>query len=462
MKAERNRQFAKDILVYGIGNIGNKFLVFLLFPVLTFFLEREELGYYDISLEAILFLLPVVTLQMRESTFRLLIDARDATYRKHILTTTFFIEGTVFAIVLVIACIIPFFFTIRYFPLIIASIYAYTLYELYLQAVRAVYSSTRYVIVSCISSVLTVAMVALFYFVFKRGIEALFIGNIISRMAAILIIEIPRRQIVRDLSFRFFKRACIREIFQYSLPMMWTAIAYGFIVLSGKYVVNYYLGTENNGLLAPAQKYMSIMIILGTSFHQAWQVTAVNNYKERGSEKFFSEVFNKYAVALCLLVVCISFGLRSFKSILMGPVFYPSVDLIYVYCVSTVFFCLACFLEINYQCTKQTSKILFSMVSCAILSFPLTIVLTKYYGLTGMITALAIAYVYLFIFRYFQTKSILPVRINKEFFPAIILLATGGIIFYCTHNRITDYSVLGISSLLLLYYLLMIKKRMTV
>ena len=459
---ERNKQFAKDILVYGIGNIGNKFLVFLLFPVLTFFLAREELGYYDISLEAILFLLPVVTLQMRESTFRLLIDARDASYRKHILTTTFFIEAIIFAIVLVIASVIPFFFAIRHFPLIIISIYAYALYELYLQAVRAVYSSTQYVIVSSISSVLTVTMIALFYFVFKRGIEALFIGNIISRLSAIVITEILRGQIVRDLSFRFFKKVYIKEIFQYTIPMMWMAIAYGFIIISGKYVVNYYMGTENIGILAPAQKYMSIMIILGVSFHQAWQVAAVNNYREKGSERFFSEVFNKYTVALCLFTLCISFGLRSFKSILMGPAFYPSVDLIYIYCVSAVFFCLASFLEVTYQCTKQTSKVYFSMVSCAVLSFPLTIVLTKYFGLTGMITALTIAYIYLFIFRYFQTKSILPVRINKEFFPAIILLVTGGIIFYQTSNRMVDYVVLTVSSLLLIYYLLIIKKKMTI
>ena len=458
MKAERNRKFAKDILVYGIGNIGNKFLVFLLFPVLTFFLERHELGYYDISLEAILFLLPVVTLQMRESTFRLLIDTNDDSYRKHILSTTFFVEGVVFVIVLAIASLTPFFFTIRCFPLIIASIYAYSLYELYLQAVRAVYSSTQYVIVSCISSVLTVTLVLLFYFVFKRGIEALFIGNIISRISAIIIIEIPRRQIVRNLSFHYIKNKYIKEIFKYSIPMMWTAFAYGFITLSGKSIVNYYLGTESNGILAPAQKFMSIMIILAVSFHQAWQVTAVNNYKEHGSDRYFTSVFNKYTVALCLLVVCISFGLRSFKSILLGEIYHQSIDLIYVYCVSAVFFCLACFLEITYQCAKQTGKILFSMVSCACLSFPLAIVLTKYFGLTGMISAHAIAYVYLFIFRYFQTKSILPVRVKKDFFIAILLLVTGGIVFYNIHDSMVDYIVLFVASLLFLYYFLMIKK----
>ena len=460
MKSERDKTFLKDIGVYGIGNIGNKFLVFLLFPVLTFFIGRDELGYYDISLEAILFLLPVITLQMRESTFRLLLDRNDESYRKHILSTTFFIECIVFVILLFIASFVPLFFTIRYYPLIILSVCVYSLYEIYIQAVRTVYTSTRYVIVSFISSFLTVALTLLLYFVFKRGVESLFIGNIIARLSALLIIEIPRREIIRNISLHYFKREYIKEIFQYAIPMMWTALAFGFISSPGKYIVTHFLGTDANGVLAIAQKYMSPLFMLCVTFHLAWQVTAVKNYKERGSVDYFSAVFNKYAFTLGLIVVGISFGVRSFKSILMGPDFYQSADLIYLYCVSTVFYGLALFFEVTYQCTKQTSKIVYSIVSCAVLSFPLTVILTACFGLTGMITALAISFAYLFIFRYFQTKSALPIRLRKDFFLSLLLMTTGGIIFYCTNNRIVDYIVLFITALLLLYFVLELKKKL--
>lgn len=458
MKIERNRQLAKDIAIYGIGNIGNKFLVFLLYPVLSFFLERNELGYYDISLEAVLFLLPVVTLQMRESTFRLLIDNNDASYRKHILSTTFFIEGILFALVLVAASLLPFFFSIRYLPLIVLSIYVYSLYEIYLQAVRAVYTSTQYMLISFISSFLTVASTFLIYFVFRKGIEALFIGNIIARLSAMIIIELPRRQIVSSLSVRFFKRAFVSEIFRYTIPMMWSALAFGIITSSGKYIATYFLSADANGILALAQKYMSPIMILGLTFNQAWQVTAVKIYREPRSEQFFSEVFNKFTFVVCLLVVGISFGLRSFKSILLGENFYQSADIIYVYCFSAVFFCLSFFMEIIYQCTKQTNKILYSSVTCAILSVPLSIVLTKNFGLTGMIAGLSFSYFYLFAFRYFQTKKIMPIRFKLDFFLSIVVLVAGGIIFYSSHNKIVDYAVLTITTLLMLYYFYALSK----
>ena len=160
MSLERNKRLAKDIAIYSVGIIGSKFLAFLLFPVLTFFAAREEFGYYDIALEVVLFILPLSTLVMRESTFRLLIDSNDETYKKHILSTTLFIEVIVFVFILVLASLLPFFFTIRYLSLIILSIYIYSLYEIYVHAVRSVYSPTHFVQVSVITSFFTLTFVS--------------------------------------------------------------------------------------------------------------------------------------------------------------------------------------------------------------------------------------------------------------------------------------------------------------
>jgi len=459
MSLERNKRLAKDIAIYSVGIIGSKFLAFLLFPVLTFFAAREEFGYYDIALEVVLFILPLSTLVMRESTFRLLIDSNDETYKKHILSTTLFIEVVVFIIILIIASILPFLFTIRYLTLIILSIYIYSLYEIYIQAVRSVYSSTHFVLINLITSFFTLTFVFLFYFVLKRGlIEALFVGNILSRTLGMLIIELPRRRITGCLSLSAVTKKYIKEIFNYSLPLLGTAIAFAIITSTGKFVVNYLYGNEYSGILGASQKYMVVLLILGTAFYQAWQVTAVKHFKAQGSEKFFSEVFNKYAVTLGLLVLIISFGLRSFKGLLIGSAYHQSIDLIFVYCISSVFFCLSLFFEVIYQCTKQTSKILYSIVSCAAFAPLLTFVLTKYFGLMGNLAALSIAYIYMFIFRLIQTRSTMMIRLNKSFLFLFSGLLIGGFFFYYTQNKAIDYVILCIAIVLLCYFLLTSRK----
>ena len=455
---ERNRELAKDVIIYGIGNIGNKFLMFLLFPVLMFFMEREELGSYDIPLEVVLFLLPIVTLQMRESTFRLLIDNKDESYRRHIISGTLCIEGVLFTIVLLTAVVMSFFLTIRYFHLIIVSIYAYSIYEIYSQAVRSVYSSKQFMLLNIINSMLIIVLVVLFFFVFKQGVEGLFWSNILARFLSIAIIEVPRREIVSAISFRSVSKTHIKEILTYALPLLWSAIAFALISSSGKFIVNYLYGDEQSGILAAAQKYMIILATLGTTFYQAWQVTAVKNYQTPGREKFFTEVFNKYTIVLCLLVLCISFGIRAFKTWLIGPEFYQSIDLLFIYCISAMFLCLAQFFETIYQCTKQTSKIISSIVSCAAVAPVLSFVLIKHFGVMGHLVTLTLSYAYLLIFRYFQTKSTLPIRLKKEFFYALAGLITGSLFFYFISCPAVDVIIFCAASLLLAFFLFITRK----
>ena len=318
----------------------------------------------------------------------------------------------------------------------------------------------KYALINIINSLLTIVLVLLFFFVFKRGVEGLFVGNILSRFLSISIIELPRRKVVSNLSLRSVKKEHIKEILNYSIPLLITSVAFGIIASPGKFIVKYFYGYELNGILAGAQKYMTIIIVLGTTFYQAWQVTAVKNYQEHGSEKFFSDVFNKYVVVLCLLVLCVSFGLRSFP-FLIGPEFHQSINLIYIYCISSVFLCLAWFFDIIYQCTKQTKKLLYSIVSCAAFAPLITFGLTKYFGVMGSLIALTISYAYLFIYRYFQTKNALPIRLKKEFLFSVFGLITGCVLFYFIQNRVIDATIFSLASLLLFYFLFDSRKYIT-
>jgi O-antigen/teichoic acid export membrane protein len=459
IEKDRNKKLVKDIFLYGIGNIGSRLLSFLLIPFLTFFLEREEMGYYDLTLTVIFFLLPVTTLQMRESTFRLLIDNKDATYRKNIISSTFFIESCIFGVLLFIALLFPLFVRIRYYTLIVISIYTYSVYELYGQAVRALYTTGKYALMGIITSFLTVLFTVLILLIFKTGIEGIFIGNILSRILSVCIIELPRREFIRNLSVRYIRKKFVGEILHYSIPMLITAIALGVISSCGKFIVERFTGLENNGDLAIAEKFMFIIMILGLTFYQAWQETAVRNFRKNGSSGFFSNVFNKYALLLALLVICISFGFRSFAPILIDEKFHRSVELIYLFGIGAIFYCFAMFLEITFQCTKQTSKILYSILSCAVITPVISLILIQRYELMGNVAAYTVSCIYLFVFRYFQTKKSLPIRLNKDFGLSMLLLLVTGFFFYGSHNRITDYSLFFISTALLFLYFLYMKRK---
>jgi O-antigen/teichoic acid export membrane protein len=81
----RNKKLIKDVFIYGVGNLGAKLITFIIFPLYTFFIEPDNLGYFDNALATIFFLMPFVNLQLREGVFRFLIDEKNESNRKAII-----------------------------------------------------------------------------------------------------------------------------------------------------------------------------------------------------------------------------------------------------------------------------------------------------------------------------------------------------------------------------------------
>ena len=76
----------------------------------------------------------------------------------------------------------------------------------------------------------------------------------------------------------------------------------------------------------------------------------------------------------------------------------------------------------------------------------------------GNVTALCISLAYLFLFRYFQTLRLLPIKLNKGFYLSMLLLAISGTLFHTVRNNYLDYAVLLVASSLLLYVLSVARK----
>ena len=74
MANKRGKEFINTFSIYAIGTIGAKLIAFALMPLYTFFLAKEEMGYFDLSITLILMLVPFVTFDLRDGAFRFLID----------------------------------------------------------------------------------------------------------------------------------------------------------------------------------------------------------------------------------------------------------------------------------------------------------------------------------------------------------------------------------------------------
>ena len=85
----RSTKFINDIFIYAIGNLGSKLITFLLVPLYTYYISPDDFGYYDIVLTLTFLAMGFITFQLRDGTFRFLLDNEDEYTRKGVVSFSY-------------------------------------------------------------------------------------------------------------------------------------------------------------------------------------------------------------------------------------------------------------------------------------------------------------------------------------------------------------------------------------
>ena len=72
----REKELAKNTLIITIGRICTQMITFFLLPLYTTILTTEEYGIVDLLNSLVMFLIPIISLQLEQAVFRKLIDNR--------------------------------------------------------------------------------------------------------------------------------------------------------------------------------------------------------------------------------------------------------------------------------------------------------------------------------------------------------------------------------------------------
>ena len=67
---QREKKLVSNIMIFALGNLGSKFLQFLLVPFYTAVLAPSEYGVVDILQTGSMLLIPIFSLTISESVFR--------------------------------------------------------------------------------------------------------------------------------------------------------------------------------------------------------------------------------------------------------------------------------------------------------------------------------------------------------------------------------------------------------
>ncbi|MBQ9466997.1 MAG: polysaccharide biosynthesis C-terminal domain-containing protein [Muribaculaceae bacterium] len=192
---------------------------------------------------------------------------------------------------------------------------------------------------------------------------------------------------------------------------------------------------EVNGLYAVAARMTTILHILGTIFHQAWQEHAFKQYHSPDRDSYFSSIFNYFIFFYVISAIAFVFVVKLVFPWLIGPNYQGAVSFVYLLTVSTVLGGMSSFFDIAYQCAKQTKRSFPAVFVNAVAVLTLNYILVNTpLKANGVIVSIIITYFFYFSYRFYDTRRYFKIRATPRLVVPALLLLICSIPFYLIDN----------------------------
>lgn len=438
MEKNRNKKFLTDIIIYGIGNLGSKLITFLLVPLYTYFVNPSDFGYYDLTMNIIFLVMPLLTFQLKDGVFRLLLDNENESIRKGIITFTYKFISLSSIIAFLLAIIISFFYSIHYLNWCISLMIIMSFYEIVVQILRGLGKNKYFVAAGILTALFIGLFSVLFVIFFRMGISGIFFANLLARILVLIILEFKLHICRKYFIYKFNDRQVNKTLIAYSFPLLPNVLCWWLICGSNRLFVQHFLGLEANGIYAVGIKLSTILETFTVIIYQAWQETAIKQYNSDDKDTFFSRIFNIYLMLLSVLSIGFVFILKMSYTWLVEEHYQSSSQYLYFMSISVIFYGLASFLDLGYLCAKQTAKVIPGVIIASIINLGFNYLFVQFLGIYGIVFSSILTFVFLFIYRIFDTRKYFKIKFAKTAFYSVLILAISGIASFYLENVIFE------------------------
>lgn len=417
----RSKSLLSNTIIFALTNLVTKFLGFLMLPLYTSVLSREELGTADIINTTVALLTPLLTLNIVNASMRFALDKSQDAKQVFIISFKIIMYGFVFLLLLS-----PFFYSIQIFKSYIILFYLlyitsviYIFLSLFLRGVdkikiigiASIFNSLGFVFAN---------IILLYYLRMKVDgfLIALMIGNTVGILTLIV-----GGKVCKYFTVKKNNKILQKEMINYSLPLVPNSLGWFVNHTSSRYFIGLFRGVSDVGLFAAAIRMPSILIALQSVFSQAWQISAITEYDKEDNIPFFSKIYTYYSISMVLACSVLIIGTKYIAKFLFAEEFYEAWIYTPLLLVSVVFGAMVGFYSAFYLAHKKTKILFRSTLTGAIVTIVLNIILIPCIGLMGSAIANTLAYFCIWLYLHLDSKKFLELHVvfHKQYKIYLIL-----------------------------------------
>lgn len=437
------KRLGKNTILVFIGNIGSKLITFIMLPFYTLWLSVSDYGTTDLITVYVSFLLSIVTCCLAEAIF-IFPKGESLEKQKQYFSSGIFISFISLFIAAILFYLLKFVFnsigldnTFTKYTWPIWGLITATFMQSYTQQFSRSIDKIK---VYSISGIVLTGTTALFSFIFipKYGLYGYIYSQIFSLIISALYTFAATKS-YRYFSFRSISKVSYKEMLKYSVPLIPNAIMWWLIGALNRPVMEKYLGMDDVGIFAVANKFPSILIVLFSIFVYSWQIAVLEEFKKEGYKDFY----NKMVRIIIFLLILVSCTMTVFSELIVklavDEKFSTASEYIPILSLAVIFSSLSGLVGTNFSAVRKSKYFFYSSVWGAAASIILSFVLIPLWGIYGTCLAIVFSHLVMAISRIIYSWKYVEIENIQVYIIMVLINVTLILLYKYCDNMVIKY-----------------------
>ncbi|WP_214744391.1 polysaccharide biosynthesis C-terminal domain-containing protein [Exiguobacterium sp. s189] len=407
------RKLISNSMIFAIGNIGNKLIFFLLIPLHTYYLSVNEYGTIDFITTLVSMILPIITLSIYESVLRFVMDENKDRTQVFTISLLITLVGTLFSVIAYIIFNILNVYPINFLGLVLVLLNLQALQVLLAQFSRGIGKIKIFAFNGIFLAISIAVLNVIFLVIFELGIKGYLLAFIGGEILSIFFLALTLK-IYKYINLKYVDISLLKEMIKYSIPLIPNSFLWWIVSASNRVLIIYFIGVGANGLFALANKIPGLLTLFYNIFFQAWQLSAIEEYKSKNSSVIFSNVFNYFSVVLFIGTSIIFAFLKTIIGLTVSPEFYDSWNYVPFLLMGVIFANFSGFLGTNYIAAKKTNGVFKTTLIGGVVNFVMSLIFIPIFGVNGAAFSTMISFFIMWLMRIKDTKKIVQINMDKK------------------------------------------------
>lgn len=384
------KSLIKDTLIFAIGGIGSKMILFFLVPLYTNYMSTEEYGIADLIFTVAQLVIPFVSLVIFDAVVRFALSKSER--REDVLLVSIAVWAVGSAVTLALTPLIGLYEPIAKWKWYLSLyIIINVLMGIGLNYIKAKELNKLYSVISIVQTFIMAVSNILLIAVYPFGIDGYVTANILGNLVAVMGIFFFGG-LFGDLKRAKLSLPLMKRMLQFSVPLILNNVSWWAIYSANKVIVELLLGASVLGIYTVATKLPSLINVVISIFQQSWGISTVKEIESSNDTKFYSNIFGAFS----FIAFAMSFGLiliiKPLMMVYVGDDFFIAWKYVPLLLAGATFSAISSFFVSLYAALKKSLNNMLTTLIGAVINVAACMLLINYVDLWGAVIATFLAY----------------------------------------------------------------------